>query len=122
MPLAVLLADDHDFVRRSIKSLLESDPEIRVVAEAVNFREAMQKAAELKPDVVVLDLHMGDENQFEPAEVKAAFAGVRLMAVSIWDDEETKFLAQSYGAAATVDKTNLARVLIPVVKSQGPAE
>jgi two-component system response regulator DevR len=116
MPLAVLLADDHDFVRRSIKSLLETDPEIRVVAEAVTLREAILKAAELKPDVVVLDLHMGDENQFEPAEVKVAFEPVRLIAVSIWDDDETKFLANSYGAAATVDKTNLSRALIAAVK------
>src|SRR5579862_302442 len=118
MPLAVLLADDHDFVRRSIKSLLESDPEILVVAEAVNFREAMQKAAGLKPDVVVLDLHMG-ENKFDPAEIKTALAGTRLIAISAWEDEENGILAESYGAAILLDKISLAHSLIPAIKGQG---
>lgn len=122
MPLAVLLADDHDFVRRAIKSLLEADPEIRVMAEAVTLREAMRLAGELKPDVIVLDLHMGDEEQFDSAEVKAAFAGARLIAVSIWDDDETKILANSYGAIATVDKTSLSRLLMSVVKPKSSTE
>jgi len=116
MPLAVLLADDHGFVRHSIKSLLESDPEIRVVAEAASFREAMQKAAELKPDVVVLDLHMGET--FDPAEIKTAFAGTRLIATSAWEDEENGILAESYGATVLLDKINLAQSLIPVIKGQ----
>ncbi len=122
MPLAVLLADDHEFVRRAMKSLLETDPEVRVVAEAATLRETIQRAAEFKPDVVVLDLHMGDENQFDSEDVKAAFAGSRLVAVSIWDEEETKLLARSYGAAATVDKANLSRALLSAVKPQSPAE
>jgi len=116
MPLAVLLADDHDFVRRSIKSLLEADPEIRIVAEAASLREAMRLVHELSPDVVVLDLHMGDEDQFNLPEVKAAFANTRLIAISIWTDEPTRFLAESYGAAAMVDKLNISRLLIQEIK------
>jgi CheY-like chemotaxis protein len=92
MPLAVLLADDHDFIRRSIKSLLETDPEIRVVAEASNFSEAMQRTAEFKPDVIVLDLHMGT-NEFDASEIRAAFAGRRLIAITAWNDEESGVLA-----------------------------
>jgi DNA-binding NarL/FixJ family response regulator len=116
MPLAVLLADDHEFIRQSIKSLLHTDPDIRVVAEASTLREAMRLAKEFLPDVVVLDLHMGDEAGIDPIEVKAAFAGMRLVVVSIWDVEETKVLAAAYGAAATVDKASLGKVLMSAVR------
>ena len=120
MSLTVLVADDHHFVRRSIRSLLETDLEIRVVAEAATLEEAMQRTAEFKPDAVVLDLHMG-EITFEPPEVKAAFAGARLIAISAWEDEENGILADTYGAVILLDKMTLAQSLIPAIKGQESA-
>jgi DNA-binding NarL/FixJ family response regulator len=117
VPIAVLLADDHDLIRRSIKSLLETNPEIRVVAEASNFTEAVQRTAEVKPDVIVLDLHMGI-NEFDASEIRAAFAGRRLIAITAWNDEESGVLAETYGAATLLDKLSLAHALIPAIKGQ----
>lgn len=115
MSLAILLAEDHDLIRRAIKSLLETDPEICVVAEATTLREAIQRAAEFKPEVVVLDLHMV-ESQFEASQVKTAFADTRLIAISAWDHEEDGILAKSYGAAIVLDKMNLGESLIPAIR------
>jgi DNA-binding NarL/FixJ family response regulator len=62
MPLRIIVADDHEVVRQGIRAVLESQPEWQVCAEASNGREAIQKAEELKPDVVVLDVAMPEVN------------------------------------------------------------
>jgi len=65
MLLRVLVADDHPIVRAGLRSLIESRPGWQVCAEAVNGREAVEKAAELKPDIAVLDVSMPILNGIE---------------------------------------------------------
>ena len=59
-PFRVLVADDHPVVRMGAATLLQVDPDIQVVAEAASCRECCERAAELRPDIVILDLEMGD--------------------------------------------------------------
>jgi DNA-binding NarL/FixJ family response regulator len=113
MPTKVLLAEDNDVVRRAVRQLLERDREIELVGEATNFAETIQMLKELRPQVIVMDLHMRDETRFMPEEVKSCLNGSQIVAISIWNDEETKALADSYGAATLLDKVNLANDLIP---------
>ena len=56
MTIAVLLADDHAIVRDGLKTLLQMQPDLRVVGEAANGREAVAAAAQLEPDVAVMDI------------------------------------------------------------------
>ena len=65
--LRILIADDHDVVRRGIKSLIESRPEWVVCDEAHSGREAVAKSEERKPDIVVLDISMPELNGLEAA-------------------------------------------------------
>ena len=65
--LRILVADDHDIVRRGIKSLIESRPGWQVCDEARSGREAVAKAEERKPDIVVLDISMPELNGLEAA-------------------------------------------------------
>ena len=59
MPLnRVLIADDHDAVRKGVRSLLEDQPGLMIVGEARNGQEAVEQAQQLKPDLVILDLSM----------------------------------------------------------------
>ena len=67
MSLRILVADDHDIIRRGLKSLLTARPGWEVCAEAKNGREAVSLAEELKPDVVVMDVSMPEQNGFELA-------------------------------------------------------
>jgi two-component system, chemotaxis family, protein-glutamate methylesterase/glutaminase len=115
MPTKVLLAEDSDVVRRAVRQLLERDREVEVVGEATNFAETIQMLKELSPQVVVMDLHMSDETRFTPVQVKSCLKGSQIVAISIWNDEETKALADSYGAATLLDKVNLANDLIPAI-------
>jgi DNA-binding NarL/FixJ family response regulator len=63
--LRILLADDHDVVRKGLRGLLEANPGWQVCGEAANGREAVKLAMRLKPDLAVLDLEMPELNGLE---------------------------------------------------------
>jgi two-component system response regulator DesR len=119
MTIKVLLADDSELVRRAIADLLKIDPEIELIAECASFAQTMEIAAKLHPHVIVLDVHMRDERAATPAQIKSSLNGSRLLAISIWKDEETRVLAESIGAVALLDKTKLAYELIPAIRQYG---
>ena len=119
MPITVLLTDDEEAVRRSIRRLLDSDPEIHTVGEAVNVQQTIQRVIELKPQIVVLDLRIADNSSVNAQEIKSQLntLGSRLVAISFWDDTDTRALAESLGAATLLDKLTLATELIPAIKA-----
>jgi len=119
VPITVLLTDDEEAVRRSIRRLLDSDPEIHTVGEAVNVQQTIQRVIELKPQIVVLDLRIADNLSVNPQEIKSQLItlGSRLIAISFWDDSDARALAESLGAATLLDKLTLATELIPAIKA-----
>jgi DNA-binding NarL/FixJ family response regulator len=119
VPITVLMTDDKEVVRRSIRLLLSSDPEIHIVGEAINFKQALQRTAELKPQIVLMDLHMPDELCVSPQEIKSQLdiLGSQLIAMSLWNDEDTQALARSFGAVTLLDKVRLVGELIPAIKA-----
>jgi DNA-binding NarL/FixJ family response regulator len=119
MKISVLLADDSDVMRKVIVDLLKSDPEIEVLAECVGFGEAIQLAPKLHPQVIVLDVHMSDERTVTSGQVRSGLNGTRLLAMSVWNDDETRYLAKSMGAVKLLDKTKLATELIPAIRQFG---
>jgi chemotaxis response regulator CheB len=58
MPIKVLLADDRDVIWRAIRELLEEDPHIELVGEAKDFNQMVEMTKDLKPEIILLDLHM----------------------------------------------------------------
>jgi DNA-binding NarL/FixJ family response regulator len=105
-------------IRTAIRGLLACEPTIEVCGEAVSFSQTLYLAATLQPDVILLDLHMPDGDSFESAFVKLRLLsiGSRILAMSLWQDEETKVIAQGYGAAELLDKGNLFNELIPAIQ------
>ena len=69
--IGVLLAEDAEVVRNAVCAVLQSEPAIKVLGEATNFAETLKMAADLKPRVILLDVHMPDEREFTPDFVKA---------------------------------------------------
>ncbi len=59
-PIKILIVDDHELFRRSLRSLIEDRPDWRVCGEAVDGREAVTKARELRPDLILMDVSMPD--------------------------------------------------------------
>jgi CheY-like chemotaxis protein len=118
--IPILVADDSEVVRRGIRLLLAAQTEIAIVGEAANFAQLFQMAGDLDPRVIVMDLHMPDERSIHPQEVKSRLnQGPEVLAISVWNDEDTKELAENLGAAALLDKMDLASTLIPTITRLG---
>jgi len=116
MSIKVLLADDSEIVRRAIRALLRSQPEIELVGEAADFRKTIQMMSELNPEIIVLDLHMPKGTEATLLDVKSHLNhGSRLLAMSVSNDDETKALAESVSTFPLLDKTELSNKLIPTI-------
>ncbi len=116
--IRILLADDHDLMRRGIRDLLETDPEIQVCGESSNGREAMEMARRLKPDVAVLDLAMPELNGLEAIrQISKELPKVELLVFSMHDSEELVREVFAAGARGYVLKSDAALFLIEAVKS-----
>jgi DNA-binding NarL/FixJ family response regulator len=122
-PVTVLLADDSEITRGAIRRfLLDCHKDIKLVGEAVNFAQTIQMSNDLRPHVIVVDLRMPDDFENEPENVKARLnPSSQLVAISAWDDEETKALAASFGAAELLDKMKLADLLVPAILKLAPS-
>jgi DNA-binding NarL/FixJ family response regulator len=115
MPIKILLADDSRIMRKAIKSFLDNQPEILIVGEAETFDEAIAKSQELRPDVIVLDVHL-TEGCIEFTQWKSALDGTKVLAITLGvDDTETRELAKGMKADKLVDKMNLSDELIPAI-------
>jgi two-component system, NarL family, response regulator DevR len=115
MTTSVLLADDSEVVRKVISDLLKRDPEIELVGECGTVAQTMQLAATPHPQVMVLDVYMGDEPAVTPAQLKCGLNGARFLAISVWKDDEAKALAEG-AAVELLDKTKLPTELIPAIR------
>ena len=115
MSIRVLVADDSHLMRSAIRRILEDEPRIVVVGEAATFAKTIQMIGDLKPEVLLLDLHMAEKRAFTPELVKSQLACVCTLAVSFSNDDEARQLAESYGAVALLDKMQLFTDMIPAI-------
>jgi len=87
MSTRVLLVDDHQMMRQGLRSMLEKQPDIEVIAEAENGRIAVQLAAELSPHVVILDIAMPDMNGIEATRrIVAQQSNIKVIGLSMHSD------------------------------------
>jgi two-component system response regulator DevR len=114
MRVRVFLAEDAEVMRKAIRALLSEREDITVVGEAATLSEAIQKAEELHPDEIILDLHMADGAKPQLSN------GTKLLAISFANDEEAAALAHKIGAAKLLDKMELANELIPAILELAP--
>jgi DNA-binding NarL/FixJ family response regulator len=100
MSIRVLLADDHKLFRDGLRSLIEEQPRMKVVAEAEDGLIALRLAQEVSPDVVVMDISMPNMNGMEAArQILCAAPGVKVLALSMHDDE--RFVEEMFDAGAS---------------------
>src|ERR1700731_3613049 len=99
----VLLCDDHELVRGGLKALLESDLTVEVVGEAGSADQAIRFAAEVKPDVVVMDIRMPGRSGIEACrEIRADREETRVLILTSFADDEALFSAIMAGASGDV--------------------
>lgn len=97
----ILIVDDHPVVREGIGSMLKKEPDFKVVGEASNGLEAVEKASELSPDVVLMDLRMPEMDGVEAiSRIKAEKPDVKFIILTTYSDDEYIFKGIAAGARA----------------------
>jgi len=114
----ILLADDHPVVLRGLRMVLEAQPDLRVVGEAGDGREAVAKALELDVDLAILDVAMPGQTGLQAAgELKRRRPGLRTLMLSMYDSEQYFFEALKAGASGYVLKSAADRDLVEAVRA-----
>jgi DNA-binding NarL/FixJ family response regulator len=114
----VLLADDHGIVRRGLRTLLETEPALTVVAEAADGLDALRLAEETAPDVVIVDIGMPKLNGIEvTARLQKLSPPPRVIIVSMHADESYILRALSAGAKAYLLKDVADEDLLPAIRA-----
>jgi DNA-binding NarL/FixJ family response regulator len=114
----ILIADDHELFRRGIAAELTQVPGWVVAADAANGRDAVSMAAEIKPDIIVLDLTMPELNGLEAArKIIAADPAARILILTAHESEQVVREVLSAGARGYVLKSDAGRVLVTAVQA-----
>jgi DNA-binding NarL/FixJ family response regulator len=104
-PLRVMIVDDHAVVRSGIRALLELEPDLQVVAEAAEVAEAVKGAEQARPDIVIMDVRLGDGSGIEAArEIRARRPEVRVLMLTSYADQQAFYASVMAGAAGFILK------------------
>ncbi len=115
-PVRVMLVDDHDVVRTGLKTFLETSPDILVVGEAANGREALQHIAGMRPDVVVMDITMPEMDGLEATRrIKAQYPHCEVLALTVHDDQQYFFEMLGAGASGYLTKSTASDDLMDAI-------
>lgn len=118
MKTRILLVDDHELVRRGIRTLLDNQPDFEVCAEAADGRLAVQLAETLHPDVVVMDLAMPGLNGIEATrQIRRGGPNPKILALSLHESEHFASEVLQAGAQGYVFKSDAAQEVVAAVKA-----
>ncbi|RJQ83302.1 MAG: response regulator [Desulfobacteraceae bacterium] len=117
--IRVLFADDHKVMRQGLIRIITNQPDIQLAGEAANGREAIELAHQFRPDVIVMDIGMPEMDGIEATRrIKAELPDVRVIALSMFEDDQAARSMRDAGAEAFVSKTASAAELLKAIYGQ----
>ena len=117
-PVRILIADDHELVRKGIAAQISQYPHWEVVAEATNGRDAVELAQRLRPHLVVLDLSMPELNGLAAASrIRALLPEARILILTVHDSEQIVREVLAAGAQGYVLKSDAGRILMAALQT-----
>lgn len=118
MSITVFLADDHRLVKEGFRLLLETQPDIKVIGEAANGREAVNQVRELTPDVTLMDIEMSDLNGIEATkQICDSCPSAKVIMLSMYSTTQHIFRALKAGARGYILKESAGDDLIKAVRA-----
>jgi DNA-binding NarL/FixJ family response regulator len=118
MSIRVVIADDHNVVRKGIRDLLSDEGDIAVVGEARNGHEAVDLATALQPDVVVMDIAMPEMTGVEATRaIRALVPSVRVLVLTAYEDDPYIYGLLDAGASGYILKTAESREIVRAVRA-----
>jgi DNA-binding NarL/FixJ family response regulator len=118
MPFRILVADDHEVVRRGLCALLQAQPDWEVCGEASDGREALEKAQKLKPDVIILDIGMPSLNGLEATrQILKLNPQTKVLILTLHDSDQVVREVLNAGARGFLLKSDAARDLVAAVEA-----
>lgn len=116
--IRVLLAEDHTIVRQGLRALLEQSDDIKVIAEAEDGREAVNKTEQLKPDIVLMDISMPILNGIEATrQIKKKFPDIKVLILTMHTTEEYISQILHAGASGYLVKKSAHHELLSAIKA-----
>jgi two-component system response regulator NreC len=123
MTIRLLLVDDHAVVRTGLKMLLSGQEDVEIVGEAGSAAEALTETGRVQPNVILMDIGLPDKTGIEATrEIKAKFANVNIVALTIHEDEEYFFQMLNAGASGYVPKRAAPEELITAIRAAANGE
>jgi len=114
----VLLVEDHVVVRQGIKALFADEPDLEIVGEADDGREALQRVSELRPDVVLMDISMPGLNGIEATrQIRQSYPDVKVVVLSMHSNEEYVFQVLRAGASGYVLKQSDSSEVLTAIRA-----
>jgi len=121
--LRIMLVDDHELVRKGLRAVLSAVPEFEVVAEADDERSAIREAERSRPDVVVMDVRLGEGSGIEVTrEIRARNATTQVLMLTSFADDEALFASIMAGAAGYLLKEIRSREIIEAIRAVGAGQ
>jgi DNA-binding NarL/FixJ family response regulator len=109
----ILIADDHEIVRRGLRSIVTGHPELEVAGEALTGREAVELARQLKPDIVIMDIGMPELNGLEATrQILKEFPSIEVLILTMHESEQLIREVLDTGARGYVLKSDAGRDLL----------
>jgi two-component system response regulator NreC len=116
MPIQILIADDHGVLRAGLRTLLNAEPDLEVIAEASDGNDVLRLASELRPDIVLLDISMPGPGGIEVTRrLKEALPELRVLILTAHEDESMLREAVQAGAAGYIIKRAVESELINAI-------
>jgi len=123
MKIRLLLVDDHAVVRSGLRMLLATEADVEIVGEAGTAAEALASAADLEPDVILMDIGLPDKSGIDATrEIKEKFPNVAIVALTIHEDEEYFFKMLDAGASGYVPKRAAPEELLTAIRAAANGE
>lgn len=115
--MRLMLVDDHAIVRAGLRMLLESQPDMEIVGECENGHDAMRRALEWKPDVILMDIALPDIPGYDVTRaIKKEMPGVTILALTMHESDEYFFEMLNAGASGYVPKKAAPTELVNAVR------